>query len=511
MDASADTVVVLTALPLERQAVRLLLEDLERVDHAGTVFERGRLTGTPWTVCLAVTGAGNDSAAAITERAVSYFRPQAVFFTGIAGSLKPDVSPGDVVVALEVYAYHGGKEDPEGFKVRSRSWETSHSLQQVAMYADDVTNWRARLPEAARTTTKVHFKPIAAGDRVLNSPAGSPPRAFLDQNYNDAVAVDMEGAGFASAAHKAGVPHLMVRGISDWADGTKQSTDSAGTREAAADHAALFLAAVIAQLRPANSPSGPKLPTAPGPTTGELIWQSLDQPAGVAWFRDLLPTDAYSYGPARLELHLVPVLPANRVPATRMRQLANELVSLGRSEGLFTNAENVEVYNTAEMTVVAVADRRGRSAGLAITRSGQRSAWESLPKPGITYVLDEEHTRDRIGAFLALLQEIEGPTSPSYALALGIDNPKSVTVERLSEVNPQRASGIRRTDAPVRVEPDEAVTASAVAGRVSDLADRRVRGIRAAAFSAISRSGSRPVYVYEVSVTVECRSVSFTA
>ena len=63
MDASGETLVVLTALPLEYKAVRRLLEGLERVDQAGTVFERGRLAGTPWTVYLAATGPGNDSAA----------------------------------------------------------------------------------------------------------------------------------------------------------------------------------------------------------------------------------------------------------------------------------------------------------------------------------------------------------------------------------------------------------------------------------------------------------------
>ncbi|WP_189111171.1 5'-methylthioadenosine/S-adenosylhomocysteine nucleosidase family protein [Streptomyces camponoticapitis] len=140
MSEATNEVLVLTALPLEYRAVRGLLLEPKRVDHAGTVFTCGRLRGTSWTVYLAITGAGNDSAAAITERAVSHFRPQAAFFAGIAGSLKPDVFPNDVVVALEVYAYHGGKEDPEGFKVRPRSWETTHLLQQVAMYTDNVTD-----------------------------------------------------------------------------------------------------------------------------------------------------------------------------------------------------------------------------------------------------------------------------------------------------------------------------------------------------------------------------------
>ncbi|NEC44851.1 5'-methylthioadenosine/S-adenosylhomocysteine nucleosidase [Streptomyces sp. SID8016] len=469
MTEATNEVLVLTALPLEFRAMHGLLLEPKRIDHAGTVFACGRLRGTSWTVYLAITGAGNDSAAAITERAVSYFRPQAAFFTGIAGSLKPDVFPNDVVVALEVYAYHGGKEDSEGFKVRPRSWETTHLLQQVAMYADNATDWRAKLPEADRDI-KVHFKPIAAGDRVLNSPAGSSPRLFLDQNYNDAVAVDMEGAGFASAAHKAAVPHLLVRGISDMADGTKQTTDGVGMQESAARNAALFLAEVIAQISPASSPSGSNLSSAPLEPVNELIWHPLDRPVEVSWRKDLFPSGPHTSGPSLLEIHLVPVPSTVRVPVSRMRQLANELADLGRSRGFFSNLERLEVHDLADMIAVTVNDRRGRSAGLAITSSGQRSAWEPLPNPGLTYVLDEEHTRERITVLLALLEAVEGPATPSYAPAAAIEKTMLVTVERLSEVN-RNSAGLRTSDTPIVAEPEEAVTAAAVASHGTELAE----------------------------------------
>ncbi|MFF1300241.1 MULTISPECIES: hypothetical protein [unclassified Streptomyces] len=469
MDASEDTLVVLTALPLERRAVRRLLEGLERVDQAGTVFERGRLPGTSWTVYLAATGPGNDSAAVITERAINFVRPQAVFFVGIAGSLKPDVSPGDVVVASEVYAYHGGKESTGGFKGRPRSWETTHHLQQVAMHVDSVDDWRGRLPEMERDATLVHFKPIAAGDLVLDAPAGSPSRVLLDQNFNDAVAVEMEGAGFANAATKAGVPFLLVRGISDMANGTKQSTDGAGMQEAGAQHAALFLAEVIAQFKPANADLRPKS-AASGQPADELIWQPLDQPASVAWYRDIVPSSAYTSGPSLLEVHLAPVLMTSRVTATRMRELADELVSLGRASGFFSNTEHVEVHDGAEMTVASVVGRHGRSAGLAITRSGQRSAWEALPQPGLAFVLDEEHTQERITALLSLLEAVEVPTASAYAPAVGIEKPMMVMIGRLSTIDPNRATLSHRGDTPVRIDPDEAVTAAMLVGRTSELA-----------------------------------------
>jgi hypothetical protein len=316
----------------------------------------------------------------------------------------------------------------------------------------------------------VHFKPIAAGDLVLDAPAESPSRVHLDRNFNDAVAVEMEGAGFANAATKAGVPFLLVRGISDLANGTKRSTDDAGMQETAAQHAALFLTEVITQFKPANAASLPKAPSS-GQPTDELIWQPLDQPASVAWYRDLVPSSGHTNGPSLLEIHLVPVPVTSRITATRMRELAGEMVNLGRSKGLFTKAEQVDVHNTAEMTVVAVANPRGRSAGLAITRSGQRSAWDSLPKPGITYVLDEDDVRERITTLLEVLEAVDGQAAPSYAPAAGIENTMMVTVERLSEVDPHRSSGMRMSDSPVRVQPEEAVTAAVVASRGSDLAE----------------------------------------
>ncbi|WP_052032477.1 5'-methylthioadenosine/S-adenosylhomocysteine nucleosidase family protein [Streptomyces viridochromogenes] len=465
-------VVVLTALPLEYRAMRRLLEEPRRVDHAGTIFECGRLAGTSTTVCLAVTGAGNDSAAVITERAINFFQPEAVFFTGIAGSLKADVSPGDVVVAIEVYSYHGGKQDPDGFKARPRGWEASYSLQQVAMYVDNVGAWAAHLAQDSGGSAEVHFKPIVTGDVVVNAPAGSPLRVFLDEHYNGAVAVEMEAAGFANAAHKAeGVPHLMIRGVSDRADGTKQSTDSVGLQGIAAENAASFTAEVIAHLTPADVPAAPETVVSEDEPTDELIWQPLDQPTSLAWHRDLVPSSAYTSAPALLEIHLAPVSVTSRVTATRMQQLADELVNLGRGNGLFSNTERVETQSSAEVTVASVTGRNGRSAGLAITRSGQRSAWESLPQPGIGFVLDREHTQGRIATLLSLLEAIDVPTAPAYAPAVGIENPRMVMVERLSAVNPTHATFSHRSDAPVRVDPEEAVTAAMLVGRSGELAE----------------------------------------
>ncbi|MGW2785755.1 5'-methylthioadenosine/S-adenosylhomocysteine nucleosidase family protein [Streptomyces populi] len=248
VSADTKTIVVLTALSVEYLAVTKHLTNLQREDHpSGMIFERGELPGTPWEIYVAEAGEGNQAAAVLTERAISWLNPRAVFFTGIAGGRKRDVALGDIVIATQVWGYQGGKQESDGFRGRPRAWETSFELQQAARYAGRGP-WGERISPSITPLPRMHFKPILAGEIVLDS-SQSALEGYLESHYNGAAAIEMEGAGFASAAHLAGaVPFLVVRGISDKADGTKQTTDATGTQESAARNAAAATMAVIAAL-----------------------------------------------------------------------------------------------------------------------------------------------------------------------------------------------------------------------------------------------------------------------
>jgi nucleoside phosphorylase len=247
--------VILTALQREYKAVRRHLADL-RVRHhtAGTVFEVGVLTDHPDRhVAIAVIGDGNVSAAALTERAINEFQPAAVLFVGIAGGLRDWLELGDVVVATRVYGYHGGRSEDDAFRVHPRAWDVSHRLEQVARHVDRADTWRS----AISGSPKVHFNPIAAGELVLNS-TRSGAAALLRDNYNDAIAIEKESAGVANAGHlNLATPTITIRGISDFADGAKEVTDRTGAPQLAADNAAAFTMAFIAELDEAASPPNP--------------------------------------------------------------------------------------------------------------------------------------------------------------------------------------------------------------------------------------------------------------
>ncbi|GIJ47578.1 purine phosphorylase [Virgisporangium aliadipatigenens] len=236
-------VVVLTALDHECAAVCEYVTGRWSFIHAaGTIFEVGKLTGTDVDVAVTVVGCGTAAAAVLTERAIAAFQPRALFFTGVAGALKPSVRLGDVVVATKIYGYHGGRADRDEFRFHPDAWEAPHRLEQLARQVGREGGWHADDPGPT-----VHFKPIASGDVVLNSRT-TPLATQIDRNFNDAVAIEMESAGAAKAGHLYTAPILTVRGISDKADGAKHVADRAGWQEVAARNAAAFLAALIARV-----------------------------------------------------------------------------------------------------------------------------------------------------------------------------------------------------------------------------------------------------------------------
>ncbi|SDO92646.1 Polyribonucleotide nucleotidyltransferase (polynucleotide phosphorylase) [Streptomyces sp. cf386] len=182
------------------------------------------------------------NAAALTMQIVSWLRPEALLFVGVAGSLKHDIGIGDVVVATKVYGIHGGRQTPEGFHARPEVWHGSHRLVQAAR-------------SALRGMLGVHYKPVAVGDVVLADDR-SVLAEHIRRHYNDACAIEMEGSGAAHAAYLSGqLDTLIVRGISDLANAEKHKADASGSQSQAAERAALAAVTVLRKQQPASSPA----------------------------------------------------------------------------------------------------------------------------------------------------------------------------------------------------------------------------------------------------------------
>lgn len=244
MDA---TVVILTALNLEYDAVRAHLTDLRNhVLSSGTRFEVGKVAGTKCRIALGLTGKGNQPAGVLAERAIHEFSPAATLFVGVAGALWDGIPLGDVVVATHVYAYHGGTSEDDALSARPRVWEVEHGLSQLAMQVARSDTWARRLGIDSQRPD-IRFGTIAAGEIVQNSRVSNEAR-WLRAHYNDALAIEMESAGVVQAGHLNNSVVGVVRGISDMANGTKNGNTDADCQPHAAANAAAFAVQLAEEL-----------------------------------------------------------------------------------------------------------------------------------------------------------------------------------------------------------------------------------------------------------------------
>jgi adenosylhomocysteine nucleosidase len=242
-------VVILTALDLEYNAVRKHLTNPRPYKNiADTQFEMGRAAGCQ--VLLALAGRGNQTVAVIGERSINAFSPAAILFSGIAGGIQPHLRLGDVVIATYVYPYHGATSTDDGLQARPRALEIQHGADQLAHRVARADTWQALTTASRRNRPTARFGPIAAGE-VVHYSGTSEQLKWLRQHYSDAVAVETEGAGVAQAAHlNRSLPVVVIRGISDLADSSKEITDQAGWQAKAAANAAAFTIALAKELAP---------------------------------------------------------------------------------------------------------------------------------------------------------------------------------------------------------------------------------------------------------------------
>jgi 5'-methylthioadenosine/S-adenosylhomocysteine nucleosidase len=237
-------VVIITALPLEFQAVKGFLKNCQEIEHPhGNVYETGKYQN--WEVELVEIGQGNAKAAAETERAIEFFKPEYVFFVGVAGGIK-DVNLGDVVIAEVVKGYEKGKETDTGFLPRGEIGQSSYQLIQRAKANAKNADWFEKLNTNLKPKALIGV--IAAGEKVVASER-STTYEILTKLYSDALAVEMEGIGFLTAIHASNAKGIVIRGISDLLSNKTQS-DNAGWQEKAAYHATAFAFAMLDKLAP---------------------------------------------------------------------------------------------------------------------------------------------------------------------------------------------------------------------------------------------------------------------
>lgn len=188
--------------------------DIEREDMVGgEKYYVGKLRGQ--NVVITKSGIGKVFASSGATILLDNYNIEKLIFTGIAGGVADGTDVLDEIVATSLVEHDYGIITNEGFEWRSG--DPGFGDKPGEYYECD----KALVDIAYNAAVKVlgaefvHKGTIATGDQFI---ASEEYVAMLQTKYN-AVACEMEGASVAKICIRYGVPFVVIRALSDKADG----------------------------------------------------------------------------------------------------------------------------------------------------------------------------------------------------------------------------------------------------------------------------------------------------
>ena len=227
---------IIGAMEIEVQSLKEALEDRKVTSAASVDFYEGTLFGK--RVVVARSGIGKVNAAVCTQILADRFHVDAVINTGIAGSLNSNIDIGDIVLSTDL-VHHDMNACGFGYP-RGQIPQ----MKEFSFRADD--RLRALAEKVCREVNPdihVHQGRILSGDQFISDQAVKNEIAGCFGGF----AVEMEGASIAQTAYLNGIPFLVIRAISDKADGSA-SVDYPLFEAAAARHSTNLTLGLIRSL-----------------------------------------------------------------------------------------------------------------------------------------------------------------------------------------------------------------------------------------------------------------------
>ncbi len=220
--------------------VDLLIGRMECVQHAvraGVTFHSGTLNGK--AAVVAVSGIGKVNAALCTQLMISEFAVTHVINSGVAGALKDHLEPGDVVVSTDLAQHDVDVSDGGGYAagqipgMQTSFFKADQTLADLAF----------KLLKDKATNHKIYCDRIVSGDIFV---ANAVKKADILNKF-DAAATEMEGAAVAHVCYLNAVHFVVIRAISDKADGSAD-TDFDTFAKDAAKNSALLVERMLGEL-----------------------------------------------------------------------------------------------------------------------------------------------------------------------------------------------------------------------------------------------------------------------
>lgn len=227
---------IIGAMEQEVARIKEKMQDVTITSRASMDFYEGMLEGKK--VVVVRSGIGKVNAGMCTQILADVFKVEAVINTGIAGSLNNDVNIGDIVLSTDVLHHD---MDATGFGYPKGQIP---QMDEFSFPADEkLRSLAAKVCREVNPEISVFEGRICSGDQFVS-----------DQGVKDAIvsvfggfATEMEGAAIGQTAYLNHIPFLVVRAISDKADGSA-NMDYAEFEMAAIKHSVRLTVGMIREL-----------------------------------------------------------------------------------------------------------------------------------------------------------------------------------------------------------------------------------------------------------------------
>ncbi len=238
-------VLLVTVAPVETQAV---LSACQHVTHRAasplvlrqkTYYDLHQIAGIRVFLVESEMGSRGPDGSTLTVLAgIKALEPGAIIMVGIAFGLRPDRQQiGDILISSHLRDY-------EGMRLGTAPDGSMHMLARGER--PRASSWlldRCRAARLTWTSSAVHIGLLLSGEKLVDHPAFLAQLSALEP---EAIGGEMEAAGLYAAAHRERVDWIVVKGISDWADGSKGEQKEM-RQSLAATNAAQFVITVLQQ------------------------------------------------------------------------------------------------------------------------------------------------------------------------------------------------------------------------------------------------------------------------
>lgn len=194
---------------------------------AGSVYHRGTLKGIE--VVAVVSGIGKVNAAMCAQILISEFGVTHIVNTGVSGAVKDFLEVGDTVISIDLMEHDfdvtgfGGYSHGQIPRMETSVFKADDQLRALALSA----------AKAVVTQHAVYEGRIVSGDQFV----ASPERKDFLLNTFDATTTEMEGAAIGHVCTLNQKPFVIIRAMSDKADGSAHVNFETFSREAATNAA----------------------------------------------------------------------------------------------------------------------------------------------------------------------------------------------------------------------------------------------------------------------------------